>query len=191
MAFAATAAHCVLHGTPGPQLSEEYAHYFACSNRADFDPHGGTSPHDMFEAIEKNGQPRDQAWPYMETLPTDLSEYSPPSVTALQLFRHRGEMLRDFTDLTRNLQDGWPVLLGIDISVSFHNLRAKNVLSFDPDPISAGHHAVLAVGIRKDGPESVFLLRNSWGEKWADAGHGHVSGDYLEPRIMFMGVYRG
>lgn len=189
IAFAATGAHSVLCGTPAPSLSVEYVHYHACKKRPVFNPHEGTSVSNMFDAVAEAGQPHDSMWPYLDVLPMDLSAYHPPVVPPA-LYRHSGELFNDFEAISIHLQKGIPVLLGLRLSTSFHLLSAMEILEFDPDPNPAGHHAVVAIGCRTVRSETVLVLRNSWGDGWADAGHGHVNETYLKPRITFMGAFR-
>lgn len=191
MAFAATAAHSAVYGAPGPELSVEYAHYSACRRAPSFDPLDGTSPYDMLAALENDGQPAEAAWPYLETLPMDISQYQPPQLSAHQLCKRHGDGILRFEEAIAELQNGWPVIFGIRLSPAFHYLRGTDVLNFDADLTPAGLHAVLAVGFHLRVADNVLLLRNSWGVKWGDGGHGHVSDQYLKPRTIFMGVFRG
>jgi hypothetical protein len=188
MAFAASGAHAAVCGNPGPDLSVEYAHYHACQRRAIFNPHEGTSVTNMFEALADSGQPHDSMWPYLDALPSDLSTYYPPVVPSA-LYKHAGLLLSDFSDIVLQLQKGVPVLLGIRLSISFHMLSGTNILQYDPDSNPAGHHAVVAVGYEEVGTQTVFLVRNSWGDGWADAGHGRIDESYLKPRVTFIGVF--
>ena len=188
MAFAASGAHATICGSPSPALSVEYAHYHACQRRAVFQPHEGTSVTNMFDALATSGQPHDNMWPYLDALPNDLSTYYPPVVPPT-LYKHAGLLLADLSEVDPQVQRGVPVLLGIRLSIRFHMLTGKNVLQYDPDPNPAGHHAVVAVGYEEIGGHRVFLLRNSWGDGWADAGHGRVEESYLKPRVTFMGVF--
>jgi C1A family cysteine protease len=188
MAFAASGAHAAVCGKPGPSLSVEYAHYHACQRRLIFNPHEGTSIMDMFEALADSGQPHESMWPYLDALPNDLSKYYPPIVPST-LYKHAGRLLANFSEVVPQLQKGVPVLLGVRLSVNFHILNSKDILQHDPDPNPAGHHAIVAVGYEEKGSQTVFLVRNSWGTGWADAGHGRVDASYLKPRVTFMGVF--
>ena len=187
MAFAASGAHASVCGQPAPSLSVEFAHYHACHRAPAFKPQEGTSASDMFDALAHAGQPHEAEWPYMPTLPVDLSTYHPPQLLT-PTFKHTGSFFARFEDIYDHLANGKCVVLGVQLSVAFHMLTGSAVLAFDPDLNPAGHHAVVAVGARQDGLHDVLLLRNSWGDGWADAGHGHVSEAYLRPRITFMGV---
>jgi len=189
MAFAASGAHSSLCGTPAPVLSVEYVHYHACQNRPVFNPHEGTSISNIFNAVAEAGQPQDSMWPYLDALPADLTTYHPPIIPGT-LYMHSGELLHDFSEIASHLEKGIPVLLGFRLSISFHYLHGTDVLEYDPDPNPAGHHAVVAVGCRNMASQTVLIIRNSWGDGWADAGHGHISETYLKPRITFIGVFR-
>ena len=188
MAFAASGAHAQCCGTPALGLSVEYAHYQACLQRATFNPHQGTSVIDMFAALSLIGQPEESSWPYGDQLPDDLSSYHPPAAASI-LFKHTGNLLTNFDDIVLNLENGKPVLIGVNLSTAFHFLRGTDILQFDPSSDPAGHHAVVIVGAREVEGRLVFLVRNSWGDGWADRGHGHISETYLRSRATFMGVF--
>lgn len=47
-----------------------------------------------------------------------------------------------------------------------------------------GGHAVVLVGYRSIGGKAHFIMRNSWGSDWADAGYGYLSFDSLEKNLI-------
>jgi hypothetical protein len=80
--------------------------------------------------------------------------------------------------------------MGLTLSDPFYRLASGTVLQADPDVRGPRRHAVLGVGLFSTTSESGFLVRNSWGIKWADSGYGLLSKSYVEPRTTFLGVYR-
>jgi hypothetical protein len=191
MAFSASDAHWVIHGSSISKLSVEYAHYSACRRMPVFRPHAGTTASAMLEALALDGQPVEHEWSYLAALPPDLIQYRPPSgVTGL--FRHQGTELTTLDQADDSLRNKWPVVFGMSLSMSFFTLTSSTVLNSDNDHTVVARHAVLAVGLYSD-PDSGdkgYLIRNSWGAKWGESGYGLVSRSYVEPRTLFLGVYR-
>jgi len=143
----------------------------------------------MLDALEIDGQPAEYAWPYLPVLPADLSQYKPPSAVS-GVLRHRGDQLLDLTEAESAIRNGWPVILGLALSAAFYSLTSSTVLNADGDVNVVATHAVLAVGLFSAVGELGFLIRNSWGPKWGEDGYGYVLRSYIEPRTLFLGVYR-
>lgn len=170
-------------------LSVEFAHYSACKRMPQFQPANGTSGHAMFEALRIDGQPPEQEWPYTALLPNNLADYHPPAIVS-GLVRHAGERLQSLDEAEAALRSGWPVIMGLALSDSFYRLASGAILQADPDINRARRHAVLGVGLFSTVSGTGFLIRNSWGSKWANGGYGLISRSYVEPRAIFLGVYR-
>ena len=189
LAFASSDAHAMVHNRPMSNLSVEYAHYSACKRMPQFQPANGTSDDAMFEALRIDGQPPEEDWPYLSVLPNDLANYHPPAILS-GLVRHAGEPLQSLDEAEAALRSGWPVIMGITLSDSFYRLTSATVLQSDPDITGARRHAILGVGLFSNASGTGFLIRNSWGTKWADGGYGLISKSYIQPRTIFLGVYR-
>ena len=190
LAFAASDAHSVVHRRPTVELSAEYAHYSACMRMPTFDPKQGTSGGAMLEALAADGQPPEQGWPYLAALPSDISNYNPPA-NVQDVVRHQGKALGSLDQADSEIRKFWPVIFGLSLSAPFFKLAGSQVLKDDGDRKVIGRHAVLAVGLFSEGTQKGYLIRNSWGSKWGDAGYGFISREYIEPRTVFIGVYRG
>jgi C1A family cysteine protease len=78
------------------------------------------------------------------------------------------------------LAQGNPIVLGFTVYESFESdAVAKNGMVPMPGAKEKvlGGHAVLAVGY--DRPKKLFIIRNSWGSKWADKGYCYFPFEYL------------
>jgi len=190
MAFSASDAHAMAHSKPMSDLSVEYAHYSACKRMITFDPHSATTVSAMLNAIRLDGQPPEAEWPYMETLPADISTYRPP-INIAGIVSHPGEELASLDLADGTLRTGTPVIMAIALSRSFYRLVADSVLPADADLQIAGYHAILGVGVFSSPLGDGYLIRNSWGARWGMGGYGLITRAYLEPRILFLGVFRG
>lgn len=187
MAFAASDAHGATRG-PFEPLSVEYAHFHGVRRKAVFDPAAGVPLHLMLAAIREDGQPVEAGWPYLATLPSDLSLWQPPPAAG-PLFRH-GSMTgpAQIMDLLAHLDGGRPVVVIVRISLAFHYGVAGTPISATPQDPDAGLHAMVAVGHGYHGSERVVLLRNSWGIGWCDKGHAWVAEQYLAERLLGLAV---
>lgn len=72
-----------------------------------------------------------------------------------------------------------PAVFGAPVSQAFCDYRGDGTVFTRPDNW-VGRHAMIIVGVRKRAGRYEFLLRNSWGEGWGDAGHVWVDEDYVD-----------
>ncbi len=75
------------------------------------------------------------------------------------------------------LQAGHAPVLGIATTGGFYSPVPPWIIS-SADPI-VGLHAVVAVGLGTTNAMRRFLIRNSWGTAWADAGHAWLDDAYI------------
>jgi len=89
-----------------------------------------------------------------------------------------------YFNLQKNLQQwrSWvashgPLLVGLNVDATWDNAAAtKGLLDTYQPSTKRGGHAVCVVGYRADGR---FIIRNSWGTTWGDAGFGYASEAYI------------
>lgn len=74
------------------------------------------------------------------------------------------------------LNDGLPFVFGMPITKEFELLKKGVVYKHDIEYLQTGLHAMLVVGYNDKG----FIVRNSWGEKWADKGYCLIDFDSFE-----------
>jgi hypothetical protein len=154
-----------------------------------FDPHSAATVPSMLSAIRLDGQPPEAEWPYIETLPSDLSGYKPPA-NITGIINHSSEDVATFDFADEALRAGMPVLMAIGLSRSFYGLIGDSILPADADVRVMGYHAILGVGIFSSSAGEGYLIRNSWGVRWGLGGYGLITRAYLEPRKIFLGVFR-
>jgi hypothetical protein len=189
LAFSASDAHAMVHPGPRVELSAEYAHYSACKRMPTFEPSNATTPAAMLEALRLDGQPPEVEWPYFHTLPADPSAYIPPASVS-GIVSHAGEELSSLDLAEDVLRAGWPVIMGAALSEAFYRLVGGSILPADPDARIRGYHAILGIGLFSSPAGNGYLIRNSWGSHWGQGGYGLITRTYLEPRILFLGVFR-
>jgi hypothetical protein len=136
----------------------------------------------MMTAIEKDGQPREEGWPYLATLPSDLSLWKPPSHVG-PLFYHTSYQ-KPVVEMYAVLKRGFPIILAMTISDAFYRPDNEGIISGNEPIDPTRRHAVIAVGYGNHGNDRVILVRNSWGELWGCFGYGWITEAYLMPRLV-------
>ncbi len=188
MAFAASDCHAFARGSLDA-LSAEYAYYHAVNRQANADRTEGVSYRAMTETLADDGQPLESGWPYIASLqPADT--WAPPA-TPGDIYRRVTNAIAATLDAVIDALDtGSAVLLGMRISEGFIFLDAGEALAPLASEPAAGTHAVMAVGYGELNSERYLLIRNSWGEAWADDGYGWIHQDYLASRLLIAGVMK-
>ncbi len=161
LAFATSDLHAALRG-PWAALSCEYLFYHA-QRRANRKPNEGVLLSSVLDAVRHDGQPHETGWPYLPTLPADLSQWVPPSGVT-PLFRRAGETGKYTVDaIVQELDHGRPLIVLLRLS---------------------WRHAVIAVGHGEAKGQRAVIIRNSWGDGWGAGGCGYLTEKYLVPRVF-------
>ena len=187
MAFAASDTHSFAQGMV-KYLSAEYAHYSAARRRKPLDPNRGVPMGLMIDAVREDGQPPEEVWPYLAAITSPVSAWAPPKNCA-PIFRH--PMLTRPSDVSRifaALDAGQPTLFAARITEQFYLPATDYIIKTIPGDRDTGNHALVAVGHGTIRADSLVLVRNSWGEDWADCGHAWVTQDYLANRLQGVAV---
>lgn len=181
LAFAISDAHAEARGLPYEELSAEFIFYHAAKRAPVFNPHGGITVENGLMTLENEGQPLESGWPYMPQLPADVSSYKPPADYGKVYTR--GSALGIGSNIRTTLDNGKTALAAMAITTDFHYARAGEVIRADINSKFAGYHAVLIVGYGQENNDTVYLIRNSWGTKWCEAGNAWLAEDYLTSRL--------
>lgn len=174
-AFALTGAVYYLSGFVGSQLWLYYRErLIEHSVKSD----SGAMIRDGVKVLNKYGLPPLADWPY------DPAKFAiaPPTLVN----SHAGDRkisgyarLDTVHDYRQCLAASTPFVVGITIFEDFESARvAKSGRVRMPakSETMLGGHAVLVVGYAHDGS---WIVRNSWGPSWGDAGYFHLPHDYL------------
>lgn len=120
------------------------------------------------------------SWPYDITKFTEKpakSCYDTAQQHRSLLYKRVDQMLEQFKQC---LITGLPFLFGFQVYESFENPEVAKT-GIVPMPKLGekvlGGHAVMCVGF--DDTKKVFIIRNSWGIGWGDAGYFYMPYDYL------------
>ncbi len=184
LAFAASDAHAGMRAGWVP-LSCEYAFYHA-QRRAARSASQGALLSSMLDALRHDGQPEESGWPYLRETPADPASWVPPGSVG-RLFGRAGEKASaSINEVVRELDGGWPVILLLTLSLSFFSPAPHGLIHPAPNetPEPQRRHAVVAVGHGRVDAHRAILVRNSWGERWGDAGYGWLTETFLGPRLF-------
>jgi C1A family cysteine protease len=140
----------------------------------------GASLRDGMDSIHKQGVCDESLWPY------DLAKFAvrPPDQCFTEALLHQSiqylSVAQELGHLKACLAAGFPFVLGISVFASFESEGvAKSGIVPMPanDEACLGGHAVCCVGY--DDAKGAFLVRNSWGADWGDAGHFWLPYSYM------------
>lgn len=183
LAFAASDAHAALR--PGwTPLSTEFAFYHA-QRRAGRAPDVGAVLSEMLAALQLDGQPEEARWPYLSVTPNDHSAWRPPADVGTRFGRDGKTYAASLDAIVAELEAGRPVILLMMLSNAFYSPAPHAVVhpAAGEKPEPARRHAVVAVGHGAVDGERAWLVRNSWGTGWGNAGHGWLTETFLKPRL--------
>ena len=189
-AFAASDAHACLRKGWEP-LSCEYLFYHA-QLRSGRPPTDGALIGAMLAALEYNGQPEEQVWPYLSTLPSDLSQYKPP-MSIVGLHGRKSKQPRHDLDLIlRTLNQKKPIIVRSTLTRQFFHPPSNGVVVHDDSDqvFPVPRHAVIAVGYGEYASQPVILIRNSWGPTWGMEGYIWLTEDYLRRHMYGLAILK-
>jgi hypothetical protein len=174
LAYAVSAAHEHARRT-GEYLSPEYLHFFSDPTN----PLGARSIDQVAKALQDDGQSEEADCPYLTAGPH--SGWQPAN--GVPVFRYSSEpKMANATTVERLVRRGSVAVLGISLSESFFVPHAPWVISSHGS--IRGLHAVACVGLGYCRGDRVFLVRNSWGTDWGDAGYAWLDEDFLTQHLQ-------
>jgi C1A family cysteine protease/GH25 family lysozyme M1 (1,4-beta-N-acetylmuramidase) len=153
----------------------------------------GANIRDGVKSVANLGDCPETLWPYDDTPALQPGNVFPPNARAAMAptddcfsnaVKHKAlqylSIDQNLADMKDCLASGYPFVFGFTVFPSFESdLVASN--GKVPMPGAAeqtiGGHAVMAVGY--DDQAQVFIVRNSWGTAWGDAGYFYMPYAYL------------
>jgi len=188
LAFAASDTHSAVRGT-WQALSCEYIFYHAQRRRGSpFDQ--GSYLDDMLLSVQEQGQPVEEDWPYLNNLPSDLSEYAPPTEIREVFFRKSKKVTGKVDCIVELLNRGHPVIVLSVLTMSFFRPPPNGIIFHNDgeEVFPTPRHAVIAVGHGTSGSDRFILIRNSWGPTWCQGGYAWLSEAYLNKHMYDMAI---
>lgn len=167
-------------------LSSLFVYYNARVIEGYTDEDIGAYVRSAIKALAAWGVCLEQLWPYR------IEEFAvTPPIECYQDAAHRRivnyRRLTTIDEIKDALTQGLPVVAGMQVYNQFTDLDSQNPVlrmpESDDEPI--GGHAVCIVGYRSD----AFLVRNSFGAKWANNGYFWMPFEYAESETMDLWVF--
>lgn len=183
LAFALSDAHTAARRT-SDALSVEHLYYHAVQRTSGSDPEAGVALPAAREALRIDGQAREYAWPYLSSLPTDITHWKPPAGIAPLFRRETHPVAPCMQKIIAHLDAGEPLVLVMLLGERFY-APIDGLVSTGSNDSDTSYHAVIAVGYgRLPTGEICILVRNSWGEDWGLKGYCWLTQSYVELRIQ-------
>lgn len=141
----------------------------------------GSSYYDVITSMGAKGVCEEVLYPYK-----DDTNIEPPSETAYDDASNR-KILKAMNveakhqDITSALSAGYPVAISLRLFDSFCENNHGFIFHPTDEEISSSKpqwHAMVIVGYSKEAP--VYIVRNSWGEKFGDNGYCYIPFSYIE-----------
>jgi C1A family cysteine protease len=147
------------------------------------DSDSGAMIRDGIKCVNREGAPPEDDWPYdIEKFRDKPSQKAYDDAELHQALTYQ-RVPRTLSQMKGCLAGGYPFVFGFRVYESFESdevARTGEAPLPKPDEQALGGHAVLAVGYDDDSQR--FIVRNSWGEKWAEKGYFTLPYAYLNER---------
>jgi len=179
LAFATSDLNSFIHDE-NEAFSVEYLSYYSYKDAGITDYTKGLTLHSVKQALENHGQPHDYVEPYSDA----AIKPSTPSGTCAELFYAKGYDKNDLVhELSESLDSEIAVTIGVSLNSHFFNPVESGVI--DDNIGDFGSHALIIVGYgRYSDGELCFLIRNSWGESWANNGYAWLTSKFVTNRVF-------
>ncbi len=139
----------------------------------------GASIASGIRVLHRAGVPTERNWPYDR----NLFAVQPPEPVFREAAEYRAtdwwSLPVDGDALRACLASGFPVIFGTRVTESFVKTPRNGMCGMPQGALDARHgrHALLLAGY--DDARRVFIVRNSWGDDWGDAGYVYMPYDYV------------
>jgi len=127
----------------------------------------GMTIRDACKTLDKHGYGFEVLWPYN----TQRFNERPAQIAYVfsKLYQvDRYQRLYDLDSIKVSIHNNIPILCGIHVNSSFHDLNSYDY-TYNPQTKSGGGHAVIIVGF--DNVKGQFIIRNSWNSFWGNRGY--------------------
>ncbi|KAK9887931.1 hypothetical protein WA026_000231 [Henosepilachna vigintioctopunctata] len=122
---------------------------------------------EAFDYVKENGIESEADYPYL-AYDDDCAANSSKVITKIKSYVEI--KAGDENDLQNAIANKGPVAVAIDASWNFQ-LYSNGVLIDDDCSSDSLNHGVLAVGYGSEDGKDYYIIKNSWGDKWGEAGY--------------------
>jgi uncharacterized tellurite resistance protein B-like protein len=169
------------HGDESIDVSRLFVYYNARVRRGRETIDKGIWIADAIESLREHGACSEETWPYEPELVNERPDEDAYEEASQFLV---DDMLRVETKLEvwrQALAEGYPIIFAIKLFNSFGQQKKRGMVSMpvksEAERAEHGNHAMLCVGYSDT--DKMFIVRNSWGERWGDGGYCYIPYDYL------------
>ena len=133
------------------------------------------------EGLKQYGVCSEDTWEFSPKIVNE--EPSEDAYAEAEAFQIAGEetLATDLTAWKSALAEGYPIIFAVKTYKTFDAHRKPGLVPLPSKDESSrkdhGLHAMLCVGYSDK--DEVFIVRNSWGEKWGDSGYCYMPYDYI------------
>lgn len=178
----------ILDGLDGTDTVEQLArlllYYWSRALHQATDRDEGTYPRAAAHQFRKIGTVQEKYFPYTHenVFPTHIGLDLVTMASNNRLtnfYRVTSTGTERLEEIELAIRANHPAVFGAPVSEEFCNYSGDGTVFTRPDSW-VGRHAMIIVGVRRRAGRFEFLLRNSWGLGWGDAGHVWVDQDYVD-----------
>lgn len=143
----------------------------------------GAQIRDAVKVLNKYGVCPENEWPYDISVFTEMPPQECYKDAAQSVALRYARIWRsDGRYIKASLANGYPVIVGFTVYDSFESRVGADGIMPMPDTRTEsllGGHAVLVVGYTTINSKEYWIVRNSWGSGWGDAGYFYMPKEYL------------
>jgi C1A family cysteine protease len=164
------------------EVSRLFVYYNARLRASNVIKDSGSHIQYAIESLHKLGACTEEVWPYDMKKVND-KPHTPSYEEACNFKVQKSYNIpTDLNAWKKCLADGYPIIFGISLFKGFDSCSQNKGVVPMPSPDEAsrqahGLHAMLCVGYSE--VDKLFIIRNSWGEKWGDKGYCYMPYDYV------------
>ena len=158
-------------------VSRLFIYYNARKSQGLEDEDSGALIEWLMEQMSKKGACCEATWPYKTkkfTKKPPKEAYEEAKNYTITKYEH---VKTDLNTWKSVLAEGYPIIFGVQIYESFQNPRKGKITMPRRGEECLGGHAMCCVGYSD--PDKVFIVRNSWGEQWGNAGYCYIPYEYM------------
>jgi C1A family cysteine protease len=161
-------------------LSRLFVYYNARAIEGNVDTdYGVVYIRNALKGIKQYGICTEEIWPY------DISKFAirPTDVAYDDGVKRKISgytSIPSIAEMLEVLNNESPIIIGMDIFENFLSVNKANPVVAKPDTtdFDIGGHAVAVIGYSI--PKQQFLIKNSFGDDWGDAGYGWLTFEYVK-----------
>ena len=165
----------------GERVSRLFIYYNERAQDGETSQDHGAALSDGIKVLKEDGACAEELWPYDKDRVFEKPTHEAYHAARPHSIDEAQRVNVQLHDMKHCLAEGYPFVFGLEIYDQFEKDGLENSgLITTPDKDThehAGGHAMLCVGYSDK--DEVFLVRNSWGEDWGDAGYCYVPYEYL------------